>query len=170
MHRGIRPWLLLGIACTGGQGPSGPRPGSRVVLEFGAAWGIAWPPPWCPVSDGRQTCLRFLPDSSEVVLYRDGWDRPYSVVRTWNGVSPIRAVDLRDSLRQALERRGARRLSDEAGPADPEYRMHHIHMRWCLDSAIVSVGRSWQEERRPETVHLLVGAIPTRECSGQEGR
>jgi hypothetical protein len=165
---GVSGCLLLSLACRVDAGPSGPEPGAQLVLEFAQAWGVAWPPAWCKPGDpSHRSCLRMLPDSSDAVLYWVQQRRPFSVTRSWSGVPPIRGVDLRDSLRQALERRGARRLSDVIGPEDPEHHVHHTQMRWCLDSALVSVGRSWQEGYRLEGVNILIGAVLESGCSGE---
>jgi hypothetical protein len=163
---GISGLVLLLHACAGDAGPVSPAPGSHLVLQFAQAWGVAWPPAWCvPLDPIRRSCLRWLPDSSQAVLYWDERHQPYSVTRSWANVPPIRGVDLRDSLRQALESRGARRLSDAAGPEDPEHHVHRTEMRWCLDSAIVFVTRTWQEGRRLEGVSMLVGAVPMSGCT-----
>ena len=160
--------LLLVIACSGDAERTGSAPGTQLVLQFAQAWGVAWPPAWCvPQDPMRRSCLRSLSDSSQAVLYWDHRRHPYSVTRTWSGLPPIRGVDLRDSLRQALERRGAQRLADAVGLDDPEHHVHHTEMRWCLDSASVSVVRSWQEGYRLEGVNLLVGAVSTSGCSEQ---
>jgi hypothetical protein len=159
--------LLMLFSCRGEPAPPAVPRGTELVLRFAQDWGVAWPPAWCLPPDARSTsCLRRLPDGSDAVLYWTDRRRPFSVTRTWSELSPIRGIDLRDSLREALEHRGARRLNDVTGPDDPEHHVHHTEMRWCLEGALVAVVRTWQDGHRLEWVNMLVGAVPTPWCAG----
>jgi hypothetical protein len=159
MPRRVRALLLFCAGCASGASPPDQASGTQLVLEVGEEWGVAWSPLWCrAIVAGRQSCLRHMLDSSEIIFEWDRWRRPSSVARTWSRIAPIRAADLRDSLRQVLEHRGARRLADMAGPDAPEYRFHRTQMRWCLDGTLVTVARTWQEGNPLEGVGMLIGA------------
>jgi hypothetical protein len=164
---GLKAMILVCAGCTATPGPYAPAPGFALVLELGNSYGVAWSPLWCraPVG-GIQSCARLFPDSSQAVLQWDVWHRPFQFTRGWNGILPIRAFDLRDSLRRDLVRRGARRVdSTPQLPYDSVRRTHMDETKWCLDSAVVLVAHSWQEGSSFESVNLLVGAIPDRDCS-----
>jgi hypothetical protein len=167
MWWGLKASILVCAGCTTTPGPYAAAPGSGLVLELGNSYGVAWSPLWCrPPVGGIQSCARLFSDSSQATLQWDAWHRPFQFTRGWNGISPIRAFDLRDSLRRDLVRRGARRIdSTPQFPYDSARRMHRDQAKWCLDSAVVFVAHSWQEGSPFEFVNLLVGAIPDRDCS-----
>jgi len=164
--------ILLCVGCSGSSGPYAPAPGFELVLELGNSMGVAWSPLWCrDWVDGRRSCLRLLPDSSQASLQWDEWHRPYQFTLGWNLISPIRAFDLRDSLRQALESRGARRIDRALRfPEDTSRGVHRVHTtgtKWCLNSAVVWVASVWQEGNPFESVNLLVAAVPDPDCSAE---
>ena len=123
-------------------------------------------PAWCRPLDSNQTsCLRLMPDGSQAVLYWNQWRHPYSVTRAWGNLSPIAGIDLRDSIRRAVESRGALPFRQMTGPDDTVHHVHHVLLEWCLDSARVTLVRTWQDGYRPENVNMLVSAIPRSGCS-----
>jgi hypothetical protein len=163
--RCLKALVLFCAGCTS-PGPYAPAPGTELVLELGNTFGVAWSPLWCRAPEARvQSCARLFPDSSQATMVWDAWRRPIQFTRGWNRISPIRAFDLRDSLRRDLGRRGARWIETRSGPGDEAHRFHRKETKWCLDSAVVFVVHSWQEGSSFEFVNLLVGAIPDRDCS-----
>jgi hypothetical protein len=117
-----------------------------------------------------EVCHRLLPDSSQIGFQWSVSGNPHQFSHSWNRISPVRAFDLRDSIRRDLERRGARWIEEHARPADPEHRMHGRDAKWCLDSAVVHVNHSWQEGQPFEFVHFLLAAVPDPDCSAARFR
>jgi hypothetical protein len=78
---------------------------------------------------------------------------------------PIRAMDLRDSLRQLMATNGVRQVDGARFPRDTAYGVHTTAVKWCLDSAVVWLVSSWQRGRPFDWVNLLVAAVPDADCS-----
>lgn len=133
---GLLLWLTL--ACHASPERAGPTPGAELVLDYGRTAGLAWSPLWCRTwsSVRPETCRRMLPDSSQVGFQWRMTGRPHEFTHNWNRVSPLRAFELRDSIRRDLTS-WFRWITEHPGPADPEHRMHGWLTKWCLDSAVV---------------------------------
>ena len=164
-----RFWLmaLLYLACEASPEAEWPTPGAEAVLEYGRATGLASSPLWCRSwsSLWPEICHRMLPDSSQVGFQRGMTGRPHQFSHGWNRMSPVRAFDLRDSIRRDLDRRGARWIGEHSVPADPKYHTHSLQAKWCLDSAVVYLSNTWQEGQPFEFVHVMVAAVPDPDCS-----
>jgi len=158
---------LLCLACNTSPEATWPTPGAEIVLDYGRVAGLAWSPIWCRSRSSvrPEVCHRMLPDSSQIGFQWGFTGRPHQFSHDWNRVSPMRAFDLRDSIRRDLRRRGARWIEEHPWPADPEHRTHGRQAKWCLDSAVVYLGHSWQDEQPFEFVNFLVGSVPDRDCS-----
>jgi hypothetical protein len=83
----------------------------------------------------------------------------------WNRLTPVQAFDLRDSLRRALEQRGARWIRQEPWPTDTVDRVHTIIHKWCLKGAKALVVSGYQERNPYEFVDLLIVAAADEDCS-----
>ena len=166
---GLMAPLLL--ACNG-SADLWPTPGANLVLEYGRAAGLAWSPLWCRSwsSVRPEVCLRMLPDSSEVGFQWNMKGRPHQFTHSWDRLSPVRAFDLRDSIRRDLMRRGARWIAEHPRPVDWEHRVHGRQAKWCMDSAAVYLSHSWQEGQPFEFVDFLVGSGPDPDCSSEAFR
>jgi hypothetical protein len=155
------------LACNASPEVEWPTPGAEIVLDYGRVAGLAWSPLWCRSQSGvqRETCNRMLPDSSQIGFQRGITGRPHQFSHDWNVILPVRAFDLRDSIRRDLRHRGARWVEEHPWPADPEHRTHRRLAKWCLDSAVVYLGHSWQDGRPFEFVNFLLASGPDRDCS-----
>ncbi len=164
--------LLLCLACRSSPEARWTTPGADVVLAYGRTTGLAWSPLWCRSTSSvrPETCLRMLPDSSEIGFQWGMTGRPHQFSRGWSRIPPVRAFDLRDSLRRDLERRGARWIEERPRRADPEHHIYGRDAKWCLDSAVVHLSHSWQEGKPLEFVHFLMAAVPDPDCSADAFR
>lgn len=156
--------LLLCLGCAAEPRLTPARPGSEYVLELGKELEIAYSPLWCRDGEWLRVCTH-LSDSGMVGFHWDHWHRPLEVTRQWGPVSALHGVQVRDSLRQAFERRGARRFS---WPIVPDHTSHGTRtstMQWCVGGAVATVIRTWEDRRPVEWVGLLVSVGPERDCS-----
>jgi hypothetical protein len=170
--RGHVEWMsVLCLACSPSP-EDWPTPGAETVLEYGRSAGLAWSPLWCRARSGvrPEICYRMLPDSSDIGFQWGSTGRPHQFTHGWDRLSPVRAFDLRDSIRQDLELRGARWIRERAWPVDTKDRLHRRETKWCLDSAVVHVSHSWQEGRPFDFVDFLVGSVPDPGCSTESFR
>jgi len=169
-----RFWLLslLCLACDASPEAAWPTPGAETVLDYGRANGLARSPLWCRSWSSMQPeiCHRMLPDGSQIGFQRGMTGRAHQFSHGWNRISPVRAFDLRDSIRRDLERRGARRIGEHPMPAAPKSRIHGLQAKWCLDSAVVHLSHSWQEGQPFEFVYFLVGSVADPDCSAEAFR
>jgi hypothetical protein len=163
---------LLCLACGGSPEIVWETPGAETVLEYGRASGLAWSPLWCRFATigHREICHRLLADGSQIGFQRGVTGRPHQFSHGWSRMSPVRAFDLRDSIRRDLEQRGARWIGEHPGPADPKHRVTERNFKWCLDSAVVHLSHSRQEGQAFESVNFLVGAVPDPDCSADAFR
>jgi hypothetical protein len=86
------------------------------------------------------------------------------VIRRWREISPIRAIELRDSLRTMLERRGARRIDGATFLSDSSA-LNLPGVKLCVDSAAVLVISSRLPGARFEALHFLAAANGDPDCS-----
>jgi hypothetical protein len=157
-------WILLCLGCASEIRPMPGRPGSELVLELGQALEIAYSPLWCKDEVWLRDCTHLL-DSGLVAFQWDRWQRPQQVTRQWGPISPLHAIEVRDSLRQMFERRGGSRFG---WPIASDHISHGGHTRteqWCIDGAVASLVTSWQDRRPVEWIGLLVSLGPERDCS-----
>ena len=166
MRAVIVSYGMLSMACADPEVPKPPAPGAAVVLDMGRALGVAWSPLWCrPSGWGGESCVRWLTENSEARFRWDHWRQPFEVGISWSRVSPVRAFDLRDSLRRALEQRGGRWVREKPWPADTVDRVHTVLHKWCLDGAVAWVMHAYQEGNPHESVDLLLAAAADEDCS-----
>jgi hypothetical protein len=158
---------LLSLACNASPEVEWPTPGAEIVLDYGRVAGLAWSPLWCRSrpSARPEICHRMLSDSSQIGFQWGSTGRPHQFSHDWGPLSPVRAFDLRDSIRRDLKRRGARWIEEHPGPVHPEHRTNRREAKYCLDSAVVYLGHGWQDGQSFEFVNFLVASVPDRDCS-----
>lgn len=158
-------WLVLCVGCTAHAPPPAARPGTEWVLELGKELEIAYSPLWCREEPWPQRVCTRLSDSEQVVFRWDDRQRPLEVKKFWNRVSPLYAIEVRDSLRQVLERRGGRRITGAPVPNHTSHGVHTSADKWCVEGAVVILLATWQEHQPFEWVVLSVLAWPDPDCS-----
>ena len=167
MHCRLGLMSLLCLACNASPEVEWPTPGAEIVLDYGRVAGLAWSPLWCH-SRSRvrpEVCHRMLPDSSQIGFQWGSIGRPHQFSHDWSRISPVRAFDLRDSIRRDLRRRGGRWIEEHPRSVDPELRTYRREAKWCLEGAVVYLGHGWQDGQPFEFVNFLVASVPDWDCS-----